>query len=204
MTELINKIFNNIWPMVVIFLVAIALFRIFYLKGHRERYCFHKEFSFLVSLLYLWVLFEMLTMTELNSSSGMNLVPFSQILKYKVGTKLFRYNVIGNIVIFIPFGFIFGSYVKPKNILPVLITTILTSTAIEFVQLQIGRSLDVDDIILNVFGGIIGYFIYIGLSAINRHLPDFLKSDWFYNLLCIILLALFLIYFLGYWGAVFK
>ena len=37
-------------------------------------------------------------MTELNGSSGMNLVPFSEILRYEFGTKMFNYNVLGNII----------------------------------------------------------------------------------------------------------
>ena len=85
----------------------------------------------------------------------------------------------------------------------VLITTLITSLSIEFVQLQIGRSFDIDDILLNVVGGFVGYLIYIGLSAISRRLPDFFRSDLFYNLLCIILLVLFGIYIFGYWGVIF-
>ena len=202
-TELILKIINNVWPMLVVFIVAICLIRFYYLQNHRERFCFHKEFSYLIAVVYMLLLFEILTMTELNSTSGMNLVPFSEILRYDFGTKMFNYNVFGNILIFLPFGYLIGTYVNPKKIWPVLITTLITSLSIEFVQLQIGRSFDIDDILLNVVGGFVGYLIYIGLSAISRRLPDFFKSDLFYNLLCIILLVLFGIYIFGYWGVIF-
>ncbi len=202
-TSLIQKIFNNIWPMLVVFIVAIALLRFFYLQTHREKFCFHKEFTYLISIIYIWLLFEILTMTELNGTSGMNLVPFSEILRYEFGTKMFNYNVLGNMIIFIPFGYLIGEYVNPKKIWPVIITTLLTSGVVEFVQLRIGRSFDIDDIILNVVGGVIGYLLYIGLSAINRRLPDFLKSDLVYNVICIILVLLFGIYVFGYWGVIF-
>lgn len=202
-TELILKIINNVWPMLVVFIVAICLIRFYYLQNHRERFCFHKEFSYLIAVVYMLLLFEILTMTELNSTSGMNLVPFSEILRYDFGTKMFNYNVFGNILIFLPFGYLIGTYVNPKKIWPVLITTLITSLSIEFVQLQIGRSFDIDDILLNVVGGFVGYLIYIGLSAISRRLPDFFRSDLFYNLLCIILLVLFGIYIFGYWGVIF-
>ena len=96
-----------------------------------------------------------------------------------------------------------GDYVKPKIIWPILFTTLITSGAVEFVQLKIGRSFDIDDILLNVIGGIVGYFIYIGCTAINRRLPDFLKSDLVKNLICIILTLLFGIYVFGYWGVIF-
>ena len=202
-SNLVHKVFNNIWPMLVVFIVAIALLRFFYLQTHRERFCFHKEFTYLISIIYIWLLFEILTMTEFNGTSGMNLVPFSEILRYEFGTKMFNYNVFGNMIIFIPFGYLIGEYVNPKKVWPVIITTLLTSGVVEFVQLRIGRSFDIDDIILNVVGGIIGYLLYIGLSAINRRLPDFLKSDLIYNIICIILVLLFGIYIFGYWGVIF-
>lgn len=202
-TELLHKIFNNIWPMLVVFVVAICLLRFFYLQNHRERFCFHREFWYLISIIYMWLLFEILTMTELNSASGMNLVPFSEILRYDFGTTLFNYNVIGNILIFLPFGYLIGSYVNPKKCFAVLITTFLTSISIEFVQLRIGRAFDIDDIILNVLGGIIGYLLYIGISAISRRLPDMFRSDLFKNIFCIVLIILFGIYIFGYWGVIF-
>lgn len=202
-SNLILKVFNNIWPMLVVFIVAIALLRFFYLQNHRERFCFHREFCYLISIIYIWLLFEILTMTELNGASGMNLVPFSEILRYEFGTKMFNYNVLGNIIIFIPFGYLIGVYVNPKKVWPVLITTLLTSSVVEFVQLRIGRAFDIDDIILNVVGGIIGFLLYIGLSAINKKLPDFLRSDLVYNIICIVLILLFGIYVFGYWGVIF-
>ncbi len=202
--NLARQIMNEIWPMLVVFIVAISLIRFFYLQNHRERFCLHKELSYLFSIIYIWLLFEILTKSELNSTSGINLAPFSEILRYEFGTKMFNYNVFGNIIIFIPFGYLIGAYVSPKKVWPVLITTFVTSIAVEFVQLHIGRSFDVDDIILNVIGGILGYLLYIGLSAINRHLPDFFKSDLFYNILYIIIIALLIIYFLGYWGVIFR
>jgi len=202
-TNLILKIINNIWPMLVVFIVAICLLRFFYLQNHREKFCFHKEFCYLLSIIYMWLLFEILTMTELNGSSGMNLTPFSEILRYDFGTTMFNYNVLGNIIIFLPFGYLIGTYVNPKKIWPVLITTLLTSTVIEFVQLKIGRSFDIDDIILNLVGGLVGYLLYIGISAISRHLPDIFRSDLFYNIVCIVLMLLFGIYIFGYWGVIF-
>ena len=203
-TSIFQKVMNNIWPMLVVFIVAIALIRFFYLQTHREKFCLHKELSYLFAIIYIWLLFEILTMTELNSTSGMNLVPFSEIFRYEFGTKMFNYNVLGNIIIFLPFGYLVGEYVNPKKIWPILITTFVTSLAIEFVQLQIGRSFDIDDIILNVAGGLLGYLLYIGLSAISRHLPDFFKSDLFYNVLWILVIVLFGIYIFGYWGVIFK
>ncbi len=204
MQTLAGKIMNNVWPMLVVFIVAISLIRFFYLRNHRERFCLHKELSYLFAIIYIWLLFEILTMTELNSSGGINLIPFSEILRYEFGTKMFNYSVFGNILIFIPFGFLIGEYVNPKKVWPILITTLITSLTIEFVQLEIGRSFDIDDVLLNVVGGLLGYLLYIGLSAISKRLPDFMRSDAFYNILWIIIILLVGIYLLGYWGVIFK
>ncbi len=204
MSNLIQKVFNNIWPMLVVFIVAIVLIRFFYLRNHRERFCLYKELSYLISIIYIWLLFEILTMTEINSSGGVNIIPFSEIMRYKFGTQMFNYNVFGNILIFLPFGYLIGVYVNPKKIWPIIITTLMTSIAVEFVQLQIGRSFDIDDIILNLIGGVGGYLLYIGLSAIHRHLPDIFKSELFYNIISLVLILLFAVYILGYWGVIFK
>lgn len=202
--SLAHKVFNNIWPMLVVFIVVMILLRFFYLQNHHEKFCFYKEFKHLAAIIYIWLLFEILTMTEINGTSGINLNPLSEIFRYKIGTKMFNYNVFGNILIFLPFGYLIGEYVNPKKIWPVIITTIITSGVVEFVQLKIGRSFDIDDVILNVLGGILGYLIYVGWKAIEKRLPNFFKSELVYNLICGILVVLFLIYVLGFWGVVFK
>lgn len=201
--NLLDKIISEVWPMLVVFIIVMILLRFFYLQNHKEKFTFHKEFKMLLAIIYIWLLFELLTMTEINSVSGINLTPFSEILRYKIGTNYFNYNVLGNILVFIPFGYLIGEYVNPKKIWPIIITTLATSITVEFVQLKIGRSFDIDDIILNVLGAVIGYLIYVGWSAIKKRLPDFLKSDLIYNLICIILIVLFGIYIFGYWKVVF-
>ncbi len=201
---IIHKVFNETWPMLVVFIVAISLIRFFYLQNHHEKFVLYQELIYLVAIIYIWLLFTTLTMTELNVHGGKNLIPFSEIMRFKIGSEGFYNNVLGNIIIFIPFGYLIGAYIKPKKIWPILITVLFTSTVVEFVQLQIGRSFDVDDIILNLAGGVVGYLLYIGLSAIYKRLPDIFKNNTFYNIIAIILIILFIIYILGYWGVIFK
>ena len=69
-------------------------------------------------------------------------------------------------------------------------------------QLNIGRSFDIDDIMLNMVGGIIGYFLYVGLDAIYNHLPRILQRDFIYDLICGIIFISFVAYMLkvvGIW-----
>ena len=70
---------------------------------------------------------------------------------------------------------------------------LVTSLAIEIVQMMIGRVFDVDDIILNLIGGILGYFIYKLLKRIGEKLPKFCSSNWFLSTLMIVALIGFII-----------
>lgn len=75
--------------------------------------------------------------------------------------------------------------------------SILVSLTIEVVQKYIGRSFDVDDIILNVVGGILGFLVYIGLDAIRKKLPSIFQKDGFYNFLSILLVIIICLYLFG-------
>lgn len=185
----------NVWPMLVIFLVVLIAIRISYIRINHERLVFYKEFLNLLFVVYVLLLFQLLTSTELNSNGGLNLVPFTEIFRYEMGSPLFLYNVIGNIFIFIPFGYFVSGYVKANKVSHILFISVITSLTVELVQLQIGRSFDIDDIILNVVGSIVGFLLFIGLTAIKKHLPRFFQSDVFYNILCVLLFIFVFVYF---------
>jgi len=72
-------------------------------------------------------------------------------------------NLVGNILIFIPLGFLFP-LCRKKNVkfLEVFLVILGSSFAIELIQFLFltSRRADVDDLILNLIGGIIGYLIY--------------------------------------------
>lgn len=198
--KIIKDVLKDNWPILVIFLVTITVIRIFYLRNHRERFRLYKEILTVGSIIYIFLLFQLLTKVELNNGSGYNLIPFTEIMRYKFGSKLFIMNVLGNIILFIPFGLIVAEYIKPKSILAPLFTSLIVSCTVEFVQLNIGRSFDIDDIILNIIGSIIGYLIYVGLRAINRRLPSAFHSDWLYNIICLVLIVIFVLYILKSFG----
>lgn len=196
----IKSILTDNWPVLVIFVITLILLRFFYLRNHHERVSFYKEFLMILSICYIFLLFQLLTKVEMNSNSGYNIIPFQEIFRYDVGSRLFIYNVFGNIMAFVLFGLIISCYIKPKTVLPPFIISLLVSITVEFVQLNIGRSFDVDDVILNVAGGIIGFLLYIGFSAIRNHLPKIFQRDGLYNFLCIILIAIITIYILNVIG----
>jgi glycopeptide antibiotics resistance protein len=72
-------------------------------------------------------------------------------------------NFIGNIILFIPLGFLFPyAFDKKVSIIKILIVGFIVSFGIEITQYLVlsSRRADIDDIILNVFGVLIGFLIY--------------------------------------------
>ncbi len=193
--NLLTNAIAKVWPMLTIFMVVMIAIRVSYIRINKERFVFYKEFLNLVFVVYALILFQLLTDAEINTTGGLNLVPFTEMFRYKVGSSLFYSNVVGNILIFLPFGYFVSGYVKATKISHILFISAVSSLTVELVQLQIGRSFDVDDIILNVVGAVCGFLLYIALNAIKKHMPRFLQSDLFYNIICLILCIICLAYF---------
>lgn len=191
-------IIEGIWPMLVIFIVVLSTIRIFYLIEKGERFVLYREFFSLAFIIYILLLFGLVTNTDVQGVSN-NFMPFREILRYKIGSKYFLWNVIGNIMIFVPFGFIVSLILDSPKVNKPLIITFITSLTIELVQMFIGRSFDIDDIILNCIGGIVGWLLFIGLTAIKKHLPRFLQRDLVYNILTAILIAIIIISLFNWW-----
>lgn len=198
--EIISTSIDKMWPMLTIFLVVVTCVRIAAIKSNNEKLVFYKEFSSLLFIIYILLLYELLTRSELNHNSGFNLAPFTEMFRYPVGSKGFYFNVVGNIVMFIPFGYFISTYIKPKKMLPILIVSAISSATVEFVQSCIGRSFDVDDILLNVVGALVGFLLYVSFNAIKKFLPGIFQNELFYNILSILVLILMVLYVLSRMG----
>ncbi|MBO4601071.1 MAG: VanZ family protein [Bacilli bacterium] len=194
--DIFAKTLNSVWPMIAIFLCVLITSRIAYLILHHKKITIYKEIFALIFIIYMLLLFELLTATDTNSMHGVNLTPFAEISRYQFGSRLFNINVFGNILIFIPFGMFIAAYINTKKVYPVFMVALFTSTVVELVQLRIGRSFDIDDILLNVVGSVLGYILYSLLKSLKRKMPRALKSDIFLNLISIVIFFL-LIYWLS-------
>jgi len=190
---------NNIWPMLSLFVVIVTVLKLTRVFINKDKFVFYKEFYSLLFVVYILLLYHLLLSTE-NASSGMNLIPFKEMTRYSIGTKAFFYNVIGNIVLFIPFGYFVSDYLKAKRIPHILLVSFIISLTAELIQFKIGRAFDIDDVILNVLGAIIGFMCYISVRAIKAHLPNFLQNNVFYNFLAIIVIIIIIILFGDIWG----
>ena len=81
-----------------------------------------------------------------------------------------RLNIFGNIIAFIPFG-IYLPYTSESKLgfISTFLYTFSLSLTIELVQLitKVG-SCDVDDIILNTLGGVIGYILWYIYTKLRK------------------------------------
>ena len=194
MESAIRSVIKMSWPTLVIVMTIVIILRVTYIMtSDKRKFCLYEEIFELLFLAYLVLLFQLVTSQDL-PGGGTNLMPFKEILRYEVGSKAFYKQVFGNILLFIPLGYFATSYCKIKGLGTITLVSLLSSLTIEVTQHYIGRTFDIDDIILNVVGGIVGFLLYTALNAIRNHMPKFLQRDWFFNSLSIIVLIVLGLY----------
>ncbi|NMA51276.1 MAG: VanZ family protein [Mollicutes bacterium] len=182
---ILRESFKYSLPSLIIILIAIIAVRIAYCIERKKKIYIYREYWNLFAICYLILFYDLVTRVDINTYSGVNLIPFAEIFRYSFESKMFYYNVMGNIIMFIPFGFIVATYLKPKKIWPHLTIGFIVSLTIESVQRNIGRSFDIDDILLNTIGCVIGYILYLLFIRIYKKLPLKFKTVWFNNLFCL-------------------
>ena len=191
------EILGQTWPMILVCVVILVTLRICYLLKNKEKIVLYKEFLSLAFVVYVLCMFYVVTFEDVSWSSS-NFIPFKEMFRYEIGSRLFIKNIMGNIIMFIPYGFMVGYYLKLEKPDFAVILTLIVSSCIETIQLVIGRVFDIDDIILNLMGGIIGAYIYTVHYKIEIILPSFLKKDWFYNIIILIVSLIFILYLLDF------
>lgn len=187
-TKTIQSVIDMTWPMVIISVVIVVSLRITYLIKNHQKLVLYKELLMLSFIIYILCLFQIVTFQDAVTWSSNNFIPFKEMFRYQIGSRLFIKNVLGNIILFLPFGFFTAYYLDIKKPYLIIILTLVASTSIEFVQMSIGRVFDIDDIMLNTIGGIVGFYLFSILSKIGKTLPNFMKSELFLNLISVIIL----------------
>ena len=144
----------------------------------------------LTFIIYILSLFQIVTIQDTVSWSTNNFIPFKEITRYDLWSHGFFKNVIGNICLFLPFGYFISYILKSKKFYEPLFITFVCSLSIELVQMMIGRVFDVDDIILNVIGGMLGYCFYKLFYFIGSKIPKVLKNEYLLDAISIMLFSL--------------
>ena len=99
----------------------------------------------------------------------LNFVPFMKLMDYPRLSEAWL-NLIGNTTMFIPLGIVWPSVFKKLNThAKVIVAGVGVSLCIEILQLPFfSRVTDIDDLILNSFGYIIGYGIYLLVKKLSK------------------------------------
>lgn len=107
----------------------------------------------------------MLNFSGTNAGHGPNFVPFKTILPYLLGHKgliIAGINLIGNIALLIPIGFLVPCINQKLNWKNSLFIAIISGLTIEMMQVVLGVGIfDIDDILLNALGVMIGYWAFL-------------------------------------------
>ena len=128
-----------------------------------------------VFVLYLVFLLKLLLLSRpLGSEHSLNLIPFASISNYvfsgSAAVKRFAVvNVIGNIVAFVPLGAFLPLLRRRTGIWTNLLVVVCASVTVEIIQgvFGLGAS-DIDDVILNTLGGLIGILFFTLLRLLLR------------------------------------
>ena len=188
----IINIFENVWPMLLIIMTILISLRITYLCMHKPKVYFYKELLMLGFVIYISCLFYVVTFQDVSWSSS-NFIPFQEMFRYEIGSRMFFKNVVGNMIMFLPYGFFISYFLKLKKPMIAFFLSFIVSITIELTQMMIGRVFDVDDIILNVIGGLLGFSLYYFLDKVRDHFPAVLKKTWVYNIIVTVIAILIVI-----------
>jgi len=129
---------------------------------------------YLMLMIYFLFFAESMGRTQAGTEYHYNLQPFKEIMRFikyyeMIGFYAVFLNLAGNILAFVPFG-LFFPFLSRRNrsLWKMTLISFEVSLAVELIQLvtRVG-SCDVDDMILNTLGGMLGFFCF--------------KIVWFWN-----------------------
>ncbi len=139
-------------------------------------YFYGKQILFyLVVIVYILLmakilLFKYVSPLELFNAERMvtrnfNLIPFQTISQYSFGAHfniwITLMNVAGNVIVFVPLGIYMQMFLRNKRFLRSVAFVCVISLCVEAVQYIFGiGAADIDDIILNTIGGLLGVLFY--------------------------------------------
>lgn len=77
--------------------------------------------------------------------------------------------VVGNLIMFIPFGILYSLAKRKPSIKNTILAGFICTLAIEILQPVFGRAFDINDVILNTAGVVIGTMVYfVGAKVLRK------------------------------------
>lgn len=179
---LISLYINDMLRYVLVAAPLYILLRIAYLKTRRATTSLWREVLFALCFLYIVGFFSQTLLPPghygfengrfyadtIISGRYFNLTPLKTLRDYVFGTndqvgdwdKVSRLNLMANVLLFVPIGFLLPLLrSKTTKLRQIILMGIALSFAIETSQFFLGRRADIDDLILNVLGISAGYVV---------------------------------------------
>lgn len=123
----------------------------------------------LINVYTVWILYLMFFVSERENFGKdyyqIRAIPFESIhyVLYEAGFipyEMYK-NILGNIILFLPYGFLGVLYPILNSYKYLLVYFVLVMTILEFSQYYFGRGFaELDDVILNSAGLTLGYLVY--------------------------------------------
>ena len=189
MRAIIGYIINMI-PYMIIAIPIYLISRFIYLKIKNKKLNWYHEIVLFLFVIFIVGLASQTIIPKFESGVGgfkiikngiheTNLIPFKVLVEtynevfINGYINYFIINFLGNIILFMPFGFIIPLLWNVSN-KKVIIIGFCSSLFIEICQLFLTRGTDVDDLILNTLGILLGLLLYKLLyKKFNKYMDKF-------------------------------
>lgn len=175
-----NAISNYIVNMIPYMVIAVPIYlivRFLMLRKSSRKFNLYHEIALLIFVIFIVGLASQTVIPKIelgingninilkNGTHGINLLPLKVLFEtyrevfINLNINYFIINFLGNIIMFMPIGFFIPLLweIPDKKI---IIVGLLFSLFIEVCQLFLNRGTDVDDLILNTLGTILGLLVY--------------------------------------------
>lgn len=178
--SIINQ-FIQVIPITLLVGLLYIIFRFLKLKKNNSDINYKKEILYLIFVCYIVGLFNLVLVPRNfwntiwhNIFYNLNENPFEGIFDFSYNFIPTIYKIIigeytldswgkamivGNFLMFIPMGILLSLCFENVNKKNIFNNAVLIPLAIEVLQLVVGRSFDIDDLVMNFLGIVIGYFI---------------------------------------------
>lgn len=178
--SVINQ-FIQVIPITLLVGILYIIFRFLKLKKNNSDINYKREILYLIFICYIVGLFNLVlvpinfwNIIWYNIFYNFNENPFAGIFdfsynfiptiykiiigEYALGSWV-KTMIIGNILMFIPMGILLSLCFENVNKKNIFNNAVLIPLSIEVLQLVVGRSFDIDDLVMNFLGIVIGYYI---------------------------------------------
>lgn len=173
--------FIQVIPITLLVGILYIIFRFLKLKKNNSDINYKREILYLIFICYIVGLFNLVlvpinfwNIIWYNIFYNFNENPFAGIFDFSYNFIPTIYKIIigeytpdswvkamivGNFLMFIPMGILLSLCFENVNKKNIFKYAVLIPLAIEVLQLIVGRSFDIDDLVMNFLGIVIGYFI---------------------------------------------